>query len=184
MGRYIQRSCGNCGHIIQHFRRDSNLLEIAKPYVICPKCNSIVIISNKKEFIMFNNFDYIRYFLWRILGAILEALLIGTMLTGIIYSIFKKINDVILTIIFIVLILSCLGYFLYLMIDIYKKEKKKSINRTNNKKYLNLLKKYKLVTDIDYNNQDNGKKTYECGNCHKTFNGDLKSCPHCGAKFI
>ncbi|MFH1792147.1 MAG: hypothetical protein ABH819_00700 [Patescibacteria group bacterium] len=71
MGVYIKRSCPKCHFVLEGYTR--NYIAIAKPFVVCPKCNTFVIFSNCNE--------------WDLMGVLGKAKHVATaMYTGIIYA--------------------------------------------------------------------------------------------------
>ena len=62
MAYYSIKKCGRCGYIIKPWGNENINLRFGNPIIECENCNAILIEKNIKEYIMFNQLDYVRYF--------------------------------------------------------------------------------------------------------------------------
>lgn len=193
----IKKKCGKCGYVIENWHNYSGF-GIGKPFTQCPRCREVQRDGQYKEWIMFNEFDYIRYF-WPILGVPFIAFMIVAIIIYMPAAFLRiEVNEVIIYI--LTFILSILLLFRWI------KEAKNEINASierikyieyldnlyllgfiSKKKYDSIVDKYQL-TRISKNKETNkyfeDVADFECSFCGARVGSDADKCPICGAKLV
>lgn len=137
MGRYVKKICPNCDYVIQNYTLDNTygMVDIGIPFEICPKCQTLLLKKNIKEFNMLTKFDYVRMWFWNILSSLLLSGIISGAITALILKIFNSNNGYY----FFIFWTTIFVYFIKNYYTTQKKQIKESKERLQNAEYKKLI---------------------------------------------
>lgn len=149
MGRYTTESCPHCNAVIRGWHSNQGTLKIACPFIRCPNCGAILTEDNKIEYVMFEAWDYIKWFSPTFIGGIfLSAVAAAAVATLVGPRLLPSPREG--SLIGSPLFFACWAtiYILFIALSFRKfmKEKRESLERTRDPRYLETLLQAGLLT--------------------------------------